>query len=195
MNIFKYPDGATPLDPDEIDGLKIKHITTRGELNRWEQENIQDAIAWLQRRRKSDILNEDFICLLHEKMFGKVWTWAGHFRRTDKNIGVQWTLVPIELRQLLDDVRYWVENKTFPSNEIAYRFHHKLVWIHLFPNGNGRHARMMADILLNEVFGVGHFSWGGEDLVDSGATRKLYIEALRAADNQDYSLLESFLKS
>lgn len=193
MNIFEYPDGATPLDPDEIDGLKRRHITTREELNRWEQENIQDAIAWLQSRRKSDILREDFICRLHEKMFGKVWKWAGSFRRTDKNIGVQWTMVPVELKQLLDDTSYWIVNKTYPPGEIACRFHHKLVWIHLFPNGNGRHARMMADLLLEEVFKAAPFTWGGGNLADAGETRRLYIQALQAADQHDYSPLKRFL--
>ena len=194
MKDFEYPDGATPLDPDEIDGLKLKHITTRGELDRWEQENIQDALAWLDRRRKSDILNEEFICQLHEKMFGKVWKWAGEFRRTNKNIGVEWTAISVELRQLLDDVKYWIEKEVYPKNEIAYRLHHKLVWIHLFPNGNGRHSRMTADVL-TEAFGLEAFTWGSGNLTDASVTRKQYINALKAADHQDYSLLKAFVSS
>jgi len=193
MKNFDYPDGATPLDPDEIDGLKLKYINTRGELDRWEQENIQDALAWLDRRRKSDILNEEFICQLHEKMFGKVWKWAGEFRRTNKNIGVQWTGVSAELRQLLGDMKYWVENDTYSKTEIGYRFHHKLVWIHLFPNGNGRHARMMADVLLTDVFGFEAFTWGSGNLTNAGTIRKQYIKALKAADIADYSLLKEFV--
>lgn len=192
---FDYPPGATPLDPEEIEGLRLKHITTREELDRWEQDNIQDAMAWLARRRKSDILNEDFIIQLHKKMFGKVWKWAGDFRRTNKNIGVEWTMVPIELRQLLGDTKYWIHNNVFAPDEIAYRLHHKLVWIHLFPNGNGRHSRMMADVLLSSVFELEPFSWGGTSLTSAGDTRKRYIEALRLADNQDYTLLEAFVKS
>lgn len=192
---FEYPDGATPLDPDEIEGLKLRHITTRAELDRWEQENIQDALSWLVRRRKTNILNEDFICQLHEKMFGKVWKWAGEFRRTEKNIGVPWVKVTIELRMLLDDVKYWIENKTYPADEIAYRFHHKLVLIHLFPNGNGRHARMMADLLLEEMLEADSFTWGSQNLTSTGETRKRYIDALRKADNQDYEHLAAFVRS
>lgn len=195
MMTFEYPDGATPLDPNEIDGLKLKHITKRAELDRWEQVNIQDAISWLERRRKSNILNEAFICQLHEKMFGKVWKWAGEFRRTEKNIGVSWVRIPTELKMLLDDVNYWIENKTYPADEIAYRFHHKLVWIHLFPNGNGRHARMMADLLLEEMLEVEQFSWGSQNLTDAIDTRRKYIEALRKADNQDYAPLATFVRS
>jgi Fic-DOC domain mobile mystery protein B len=195
MNHFEYSPGATPLDPEEINGLKLKHITTRAELDRWEQNNIQDAFAWLERRRKSNLLNEDFICQLHEKMFGKVWKWAGEFRRTNKNIGIEWAYIPIQLRQLLDDARIWVEHSSYAPDEIAYRLHHQLVWIHLFPNGNGRHARLMADVVLKELFQTETFTWGSGDLTDAGVTRKQYIDALRAADNHDYSLLKEFVRS
>jgi len=193
---FEYPEGATPLEPEEIDGLKIKHITTRGELDRWEQDNIQDALDWLSRRKKKDhILSEEFICQLHERMFGKVWKWAGSFRRTNKNIGVEWPYISVELKMLKDDVTYWIDNKTFPPQEIAYRLHHRLVWIHLFPNGNGRHSRMITDILLTEVFEMQAFSWGGENLTEAGKVRSQYIQALRAADESDYSLLKEFLNT
>lgn len=134
MKNFENPDGATPLDPDELEGLKLKHITTRTELDRWEQDNIADAIDWLsKRRKKTDILTEEFITKLHIRMFGKVWTWAGSFRRSGKNIGVDWPIIAIELKNLLDDVRYWIENSTYEPEEIAARFHHRLVFIHLFP--------------------------------------------------------------
>lgn len=195
MKHFEYPPGATPLDPEEIDGLKLKHITTRGELDRWEQENIQDALSWLERRRKSDVLNEDFIRQLHEKMFGKVWKWAGEFRRTNKNIGVEWPFIAVQLRQLLGDARIWIEQSSYVPDEIAYRLHHKLVWIHLFPNGNGRHARLMADVILAEHFKVEPFTWGSGNLADAGKIRKQYIDALKAADDHDYSLLNQFVRS
>lgn len=192
---FDYPPGATPLHPDEMDGLRLKHVTTREELDRWEQENIQDAMAWLGKRRKSNILTEEFILQLHKKMFGKVWHWAGQFRRTNKNIGVEWTIVPTELRQLLGDAQYWVQHNVFPPDEIAYRLHHKLVWIHLFPNGNGRHSRMMADILLTELYNLEPFTWGSDVLTPAGDTRKHYIDSLKLADNQDYSRLAVFVRS
>jgi Fic-DOC domain mobile mystery protein B len=196
MKNIEYPLGATPLDPGEMDGLKLRHITTRGELDRWEQENIQEAIAWLPRRRKKEnILNETFLCQLHEKMFGKVWKWAGTFRRSNKNIGVEWPHISVELRMLMDNVNYWIANHTFSPQEIAYRFHHRLVWIHLFPNGNGRHSRMITDILLTEVFNIKPFSWGSSSLVEAGIVRKQYIDALRAADRHDYTLLQIFVTS
>jgi Fic-DOC domain mobile mystery protein B len=194
MKFFDYPLGATPLDPDEIDGLKLNHISTRAELDRWEQENIQDALAWLRRRRKSDILTKAFICQLHHQMFGKVWKWSGEFRRTNKNIGIEWPYISINLRQLLDDVRVWIEHSTYPPDEIAYRLHHKLVLIHLFPNGNGRHARLITDVLLEQVLNQEAFTWGSENLSSAGNTRKQYIEALGAADDHDYSKLSDFVR-
>lgn len=192
---FIYPPGATPLTPEEQEGLKLKHITTRSELDRWEQENIQDALAWLKRRKKIDILSEDFVLELHKRMFGKVWLWAGRFRRTDKNIGVSWLRIAIELRHLVDDAKAWVEFKTYTADEIAYRFHHRLVWIHLFPNGNGRHSRLMADIILTELFGIEAFTWGKDDLLRANEMRKQYIKALKTADQLDYSLLSEFVRS
>lgn len=130
-------------------------------------------------------MSEDFIRALHNQMFGKVWRWAGEYRRSGKNIGVEWTQIPIYLRQLLDDMRFWMENNTYPPDEIAVRFHHRLVFIHLFPNGNGRHARIMTDILLEKVLSQTLFSWGSGNLIDEEKVRSTYIEALRSADMHD----------
>ena len=151
VDSFQYSAGATPLDPDEMSCLKIKHITTRQELDRWEQDGINDPLHWLQKRRKYEILTELFIKTLHQKMFGKVWKWAGTFRKSGKNIGVEWPQISVQIHSLVKDAQYWIDNKTYVDDEIAARFHHRLVWIHPFANGNGRHARLMADTLLLEV--------------------------------------------
>ncbi len=188
-----YPDGATPLDADELASLIPGHITTQGELNEWEQLNILQGEEWARKQSK-EILDEGFVRQLHERMFGETWRWAGEFRRSDKNIGVDWRRIAVDLRNLLDDVRYQVEHGTFPSDEIAVRFHHRLVAIHPFPNGNGRHARLMADLLIQRL-GRPRFSWGRHNLVDAGATRAQYIAALRAADGHDYAPLLAFARS
>ena len=190
------PKGATPLDPDEIDDLKIKTITTRGELDRWEQQNIGEAMDWLNtRKHKSEILNESFVKKLHEKMLSKVWTWAGSFRKTDKNIGVDKYKIGIELKTLLDDTKYWIDNDTYESDEIAIRFHHQLVKIHCFPNGNGRHSRLMTDILLTDVLDKEPFTWGKGNLSVEGGVRDTYINALQSADNNEYEPLMEFVRS
>jgi Fic-DOC domain mobile mystery protein B len=190
---FEYPEGATPLDPNEIAGLKIRHITTREELNRFEQDNINEALQWLGTRRKSDILTEKFIKTLHKKMFGKVWKWAGSFRKSDKNIGVDWKQIPVFLYTLFQDIEYWIKQKTFNSNEIAIRFHHRLVWIHLFANGNGRHARLMTDVLKKVVFKEEPFIWGGKNIEIGDEVRTKYVAALKKADNGDFSMLLEFV--
>jgi Fic-DOC domain mobile mystery protein B len=193
MKIMDVPEGATSLDLDELAGLKHKHVTTRDELNHLEQANIQSGLQWITKSRKKDILNETFVRELHRRLFGDVWRWAGTFRTTEKNIGVDPREIPVQLRMLLDDVRYWVENNTYPYTEIAMRFHHRLVWIHLFPNGNGRHARIMVDAVLQKVFDAQSIDWaGGHDLHTMGIRRKEYIAALRAADQGDYALLFTF---
>ncbi|NLD46311.1 MAG: mobile mystery protein B [Clostridiaceae bacterium] len=190
------PKGATKLSEEEMEGLKIKTITTRGELDRWEQQNIGEAMDWLDKRKnKSNILNEAFVKKLHERMFDKVWDWAGTFRKTDKNIGVDKHRIAIELRQLLDDTQYWIDNKTYEPDEIAARFHHRLVHIHCFPNGNGRHSRLMTDTLLTDVLGKEPFTWGNGDLIHEGDVRDIYISCLRFADGHDYSPLKRFVRS
>lgn len=195
MKNFDYPEGATPLNHNDLEGLKPKHITERQELDRLEQENIGDAISWLLKRRKGEILSEQFVLKLHEKMFDKVWTWAGKYRRLDTNIGINWTNIPVNLRHLLDDVKYWIENSTYSHDEIAIRFHHRLVAIHLFPNGNGRHARLITEMLQAELLGEKPFSWGEENLTKGGDVRDRYIQALRDADNNDYNALLEFARS
>jgi len=193
--IFDEPEGTTPLDPDEAAGLRLTHITTRDELNRWEQENIATGEAWAFGRRHREVLDEGFMRRLHKRMFGQVWRWAGEFRRSGKNIGVDWLQIPIELRKLCDDVRAWLEFGSYSPDEIAARFHHRMVSIHLFANGNGRHARTMTDLLLVQRLQRPRFTWGSGNLIDPDEVRRRYIDALRAADRGEYALLLAFVRS
>jgi Fic-DOC domain mobile mystery protein B len=192
---FEYPEGATPIDLDEAHGLRLTHITTRGELDRWEQDNILQALAWLDRTKPSDILNEPFIKALHRHMFGDVWKWAGHFRHSDKNIGGPWHQVPTSVRNLCDDAHLWLERRDESPDQIAIRFHHRLVSIHPFANGNGRHARLMTDVLLENILKRPRFTWGSQDLSRPGDIRHRYIAALQAADQQNYSPLLEFART
>ncbi|MBW2174496.1 MAG: mobile mystery protein B [Deltaproteobacteria bacterium] len=188
---FNYPEGATPIDLDEEEGLLLTHITTQGELDRWEHDNIVEALAWIEKTKPTDILNEQFIKQLHKRMFGNVWKWAGQFRQSDKNIGVSWPQVPTSLKNLCDDVPVWIDT----HEEMAVRFHHRLVCVHPFPNGNGRHARLMADIFLENVLGGSPFTWGKQDLSGPSEYRSRYIKALQEADNGDLIPLLEFAKS
>jgi len=193
-NLVDYPDGATPLDPDELDGLKFKHVSTRGELDQLEQVGITEGLKWLDKQKNPDVLSEVFVLDLHKRLFGSVWKWAGTFRRTEKNIGVDPIQVAIQLRQLLDDAKYWVEHGTYSPKELAARFHHKLVFIHPFPNGNGRHARIMADAVLTKLLNEPAIDWaGGYRLEAMNERRNQYIAALRAADGHDISALLEFV--
>lgn len=196
-DLFQEPDDATPLQPEEREGLLQSWITHRKDLNEAEQENIVAGAAWARGRRRQPLermLSVDFIQRLHERMFGDVWRWAGAFRTTERNIGIQAYRIPTELAALLDDVRYWVANETYQRDETAVRFHHRLVAIHPFPNGNGRHARLAADLLVERLGGE-PFSWGGGRLADVGALRARYIAALRAADGHDIAPLLAFARS
>jgi len=192
-----YIAGQTPLDEDEKGDLKIQTITTQQELNEFEQKNIEQAIVWyLSRSFKIEkVLTEAFICNVHQRMYGEVWKWAGIFRRTNKNIGVDKWEISTALKTLLDDTRYWINQKTFPPDEIAVRFKHRLVSIHCFPNGNGRHSRLMADLLIYKIFRQPLFSWGAGNLALRLDVRKKYLEAVKKADGNDIGLLLAFARS
>lgn len=186
--------GATLLDPDEAEGLIPRHIISRGQLNAWEQENILEGERWAFARMREDVLTLKFIQELHKKMFGHTWRWAGRFRTTEKNIGVDPIHIRVEIKKLCDDVAYQIKHKSYPIYEIAVRCHHRLTWIHPFPNGNGRHARTFTDVLL-VAHGAQRFTWGASDLVAEGDTRDCYISALQAADRGEYRPLIEFVRS
>lgn len=192
-----YIDGQTPLDEDEMEGLLIPSIATRAELDEFEQQNIEQAMQWTLGRslKPGVIFTEDFIRTVHKRMYGDVWAWAGSFRKTNKNIGVDKWQIPIELKTLSDDAKYWYENNTFPPDEMALRFKHRLVSFHCFPNGNGRHSRLMADIIIDKIYGQPLFSWGTLKDTNEGDARKSYLKAVKTADQGDYSLLLAFARS
>lgn len=192
-----YVKGQTPLDEEEIAGLLIPTIATRGELDEFEQQNIEQAVQWIMGKTfKPDLIfTEGFIRMLHKRMYLNIWSWAGEFRKTNKNIGVDYWKIASELKILLDDVNYWFKNKTYPPEEIAIRFKHKIVSIHCFPNGNGRHSRLIADIIIEKIFKQPVFTWGETDLTSEGDERTTYLTAVKAADKGNYSLLLQFARS
>lgn len=194
---LEYEEGQTPLNEEEKEGLLIKSITTHDELNEHEQLNIEEAIKWLltSRLKKEKILTEEFIKRLHKKMFGRVWAWAGEFRRSEKNIGGKWININIDLKALINDTNYWIENTIYSPDEIAIRFKHRLVNIHCFPNGNGRHSRIMADIIIESVFEKEIFSWNQSNMVKADETRKAYIAAIREADKGNVVPLIAFART
>jgi Fic-DOC domain mobile mystery protein B len=192
--VFDEPDdAATPLTEEEKRDLKPSYITTRNELNVAEQENIARGRQWALARRRT-ILTEKFLQDLHRQMLGDVWRWAGRFRTSERNIGIPYWEISVTLRTLLDDTKSWIDQNAYPGDEIAVRFHHRLVQIHPFSNGNGRHARLIADLLIAQL-GGSSFSWGSGELRDGGELRRRYIAALRAADAHDMSQLMAFARS
>lgn len=192
-----YANGQTPLSEEELDGLLIPSITTREELDEFEQLNIEKAIQWTfgKKINAEKLFTEKFIKDLHKRMYGEVWKWAGSFRNSEKNLGIKSYLIPLQLKQLLDDVIYWHQNNTFPPVELAIRFKHQLVSIHCFPNGNGRHSRLMADLILEKLYMQPFLSWGSSNLVKADDKRKNYIRAIKMADNHNLHPLIDFAKS
>ncbi len=142
--------GTTPVAPDEERWL-IPSVATNAELNLLERENILEARRWLfAPRRKltsADLLDHLFVRELHKRMFRHIWRWAGKVRQTELNLGVPVPEITPRLATLLDDAKAWIEFESYPPDEICVRLHHGLVAIHPWRNGNGRHARLLADRL------------------------------------------------
>jgi Fic-DOC domain mobile mystery protein B len=194
---IEYIEGQSLLDDDEKEGLLIKTISTRGELDEFEQANIQQAVEWTLKTTfsKKEILTGEFILLVHRKMFSEVWEWAGTKRKTNKNIGVDKHQITVEIKKLLEDCRFWIDKKIWEPDEIAVIFSHRLVTIHPFPNGNGRHSRLMADILISNIFNKPVFTWGRSNLSKSGDIRRKYLAALHRADEGIMQPLIDFARS
>ena len=194
--MLDVPDGNTPLTPEELADL-IPNLATKEQLNEWERENILEARRWALSDRNVKTLDpmaDETIRKLHRRMFDQTWKWAGKYRQAEKNMGVPVGQMREMLGALLGDVRYWIENNTYSLDEIAIRFHHRLVSIHLFPNGNGRHARLVADVLAVRL-GRPAFTWGQQDLIRLGEARESYLQVLRTADNGDINPLLDFARS
>ncbi|MTI29861.1 mobile mystery protein B [Xanthovirga aplysinae] len=194
---LEYINGQTPLDEDEKEGLRILTIATRSELDEFEQQNIEEAIQWALTRslKPKTIFSEKFIKSLHIRMYGNVWAWAGNFRKSNKNLGIDKWQIPIALKTLIDDAIFWVENKTYLPDEIAVRFKHRIVSIHCFPNGNGRHSRLMADVIVDKIYKENVFTWGAGNLVKQGESRQIYLKAVKEADKGNYEPLLEFARS
>lgn len=193
-NEMEYPLGATPLSHDDLSELKYKHVTKRAQLDELEQANITIGLQWLSRKKKPDVLSDHFMRSLHKKLFDQVWKWAGRYRQVNTNIGIEHIYIGVEIHKLMKNTAYWIKYATYPANEIAVRFHHKLVYIHPFPNGNGRLSRIMADALLEKLLGKPAINWtAGLNLQNMNARRQQYIEALQAADKNNYDKLLKFI--
>lgn len=191
---FIYPPGASPLDPDEAAGLIPAHISLQRELNEWEETNILKAREWAFARKQDDMISDGFIRRLHREMFDHTWKWAGTYRWSDKNIGSPWEMIAEHVRNLCDDAMYWLEHKTYPDQEIAVRFKHRLAAVLPFPNGNGRHSRLMSDVIMHQL-GHAPFTWGRANLSTVGDARRAYIESLRMADRGNILPLLDFARS
>jgi Fic-DOC domain mobile mystery protein B len=197
-DLFDANEGQTELTADEKKGLKPAYITYRVELNEAEQENILKAELWLAQRKSPtgplDLADQASVCDIHKRMYEDVWDWAGTYRTSDRNIGVDYYLIHQEMHKFIGDAQWWIQNQTYPPDELAVRFHHRLVWIHPFPNGNGRLSRLLADHLAMQL-GVPRFTWGKTSLIDAGNLRTAYVAALRKADGGDLTDLLAFARS
>jgi Fic-DOC domain mobile mystery protein B len=187
-------DGSTPLDHDQIKGIRFAHLTTMGELDELEDENIQRGLEWLNHQKTKDYLSIEFLCKLHEKLFGEVWKWAGKFRTVEVNISkYRHHDVRPQLHNFFEDIKLWISGGKMSWDEISAEMHHRLVTIHPFPNGNGRTTRIFTEYVQkrNQQQVT---SWGSTRKIDQKKRRDDYIKALRLADIGDFRALIDFMK-
>jgi Fic-DOC domain mobile mystery protein B len=190
---FAADDAATPLTPEERRDLIPSYVALRSELNEVEALNVAAGDRWAL-SRKRDVLDEVFLQRLHLRMFGDVWRWAGKYRSSERNIGVAPHMVAVAMHQTIDDARYWVDHTSWPPDELAVRFSHKLVSVHPFPNGNGRWSRLAGDLLAIQL-GEKRLTWGSASIVSISDTRRAYVDALRRADGGDIAPLLAFARN
>lgn len=193
-----HAPGATPLSEEDLEGLRIPSITTHGELNEAEAANIirgQDWALRTRRARLADMLSHTFLQRLHEAMLGELWTWAGEYRGRDTRIGVPHPQVPESLHTVLEDARTGLKHTTYSPEEFAIRLHYRIVTVHPFRNGNGRHARMVGDVALIRHFNRPAFPWGRSPIRTADAVRQAYRDAVVAADHHDFLPLLAFATS
>ncbi|MGE3856173.1 MAG: mobile mystery protein B [Dehalococcoidia bacterium] len=186
-------DGHTELPEDDRLGLIPTYIATRGDLFDAEQRNIVQAMLRRQ-PTTAQLLDDKYLRDLHKAMFGDVWEWAGQYRRRDTNIGVDHNRIATDVRSLVEDTKAWVEYNTYAPDELSVRFHHRLVAIHPFPNGNGRHGRIAADCLISSL-GRRPFSWGSDLEIGTDELRARYRAALQVADGGDIAEILAFARS
>lgn len=191
---FVDRDGSTPLDPDQIKGIRFSHLTNMGELDEVEDLNIQKGLEWLYHQKTDDYLSMQFLCKLHEKLFGDVWKWAGKFRTVEVNISkIRSYDVGPQLINFFEDAKLWIEGGRMGWDEIAAEMHHRLVCIHPFPNGNGRTTRIFTEYVQrrnNQLI----TTWKASLSHDPKERRKAYIKALQKADKGDFEMLIEFMK-
>jgi Fic-DOC domain mobile mystery protein B len=198
MNIFDEPNGATPLGPDETIGLLMDHIETRDELNELENTNILQGLNWLgslPKQSVDDLLSMEFVEELHRRLFGEIWSWAGSYRTRELNIGCDPFQIRPNLHNLLEDIKCWIEFRHYDSLELSARIQHQVVKIHPFPNGNGRHSRILTDCVRMMLLGKPPLTWSADNLDNQTEERNQYISALRQADMGDYEPLVIYLRS
>ncbi|MFI5035413.1 MAG: mobile mystery protein B [Acidimicrobiales bacterium] len=186
-------DGHTKLSEEDRKGLKPAYIATRGELYEAEQRNIASALLKAS-PGVPQLLDDSYLRRLHKSMFEDVWAWAGTYRRRETNLGIDPLEIAVSVKNLLEDTRVWVDESVFEADELAIQFHHRLVLIHPFPNGNGRHGRIAADFLIAAI-GSAKFSWGSGLGLDTQALREAYLRALRLADQGEIAELVTFARS
>jgi Fic-DOC domain mobile mystery protein B len=193
---INYIEGQTPLEEDELADLKLSHITNQEELNYWEFKNIRSAEEWAHKNIPDDFLSEVYIRKLHEKIFGDVWKWGGIYRKTRKNVGIDAAQIATEIKNLADSTKAWLKHKSYPPLELAIRFHHRVVFIHPFPNGNGRQGRLLTDVLVKKELSIPALTWGsGQSIEKEGSIRNQYVEALRTGDKGNFDPLLTFATS
>ena len=186
--------GSAPIAPGDQARL-VPSLSTRAQLDEIERLKINAARVWAMRAavlQRSDLLTEPFARELHRRMFGGVWRGAGRYRTFERAPGWEAHRIPEGVRMFLDDAEGWIRFSTYPVRESAVRLHHRLVAIHPWSNGNARHARLLADVVVASQ-GEEPLTWGaGSPSSGLGTSPSRYADAIRAADAGDMGPLLGF---
>ncbi|MBT3984304.1 MAG: mobile mystery protein B [Bacteriovoracaceae bacterium] len=191
--LFYNRDGQTPVDESIRKDLIPDHINDMTELYESEIENIALGIEWAKTTKKN---HRDYFTWLevHKHMFNDVWKFAGNTRKVELNnpdFLMPYEILP-QLKDLQENLIFWLENKTFDDRELMARVHERLLTIHPFKDGNGRWARLLVNMIC-EKQNIEVPSWGKE-IKEDDKRRSIYISAVKKArKDDDYAHLISIM--
>ena len=172
------------------EGITIKGKPLKDHL---EAKNHYEALEYLYslvEKDNSQNISEYLIRNLHKLVTAETdKEWAGNYRNSNVIIVGSEHTPPdaFEVSIVMGDLIKWLRGnqKKLHPIELAAIFHHKLVFIHPFFDGNGRTARLAMNLLLMQK------SYPMAVMLKND--RKKYYQTLSRADEKDYAPFVRFI--
>lgn len=179
----------TPFPDDNLLGL-----TDKNQINEMEATGIAKSELNIFELETDIELSTSLILEIHKIAFSELYDWAGKWRKTEVYVG---QLIPPKpnkvlhsMYQFLDNLNFKIsisKNRTEHIDSLVYA-HYEFIKIHPFNNGNGRTGRILMNLVALK------FGYKPLELYHrEGQSRKLYINAMKDADNGNFNTLSQLI--